>query len=308
MFSKNTKKIISFLRLIRLHRSIPTLLLILPGVIILLSEFFYSLKNNVNLISNPFLLFFKIAIGGFCARSLGCIINDYFDQKIDSSTRRTEDRPFISTDQKKRIKITDPVFISGSSILAVTGLLIMLTFQSISIYLCIASIIMSIIYPLTKRFLSVPQVFLGITYSMPILITGYESSGQIKIAHIVFFIGCSIFTFVYDSIYAMQDKEDDLKNEVFSSPIKFGLSFSSIMSKSYNISYSLFAAFGLINNLYIGFFIFLIISFILSKKLIKDLDSKETHEFQRIFNLSSISLLLLVFGIMIDIFYAFLKI
>jgi 4-hydroxybenzoate polyprenyltransferase len=172
-----------------------------------------------------------------------------------------------------------------------------------SILLCILAGILTIIYPLTKRFLSVPQVFLGITYAMPVLIIGFEVSSSFKIGHFVFYLGNAFFIFAYDSIYAIQDKNDDLENQMNSSVIKFGHSLSLIISKAYNIAFILFAAFGFLETLFFGFYVSIIFSFIFIKKIIKNLDKKENQELQKIFELNLIPLGIIIFGLIIDIYF-----
>jgi 4-hydroxybenzoate polyprenyltransferase len=308
MFSKQTKKIIAFLRLIRVHRPIPILLLIFPAFIIMLSQTFLIIKSNgikdfsKYLEFSPFWLSIKILIGGFVARSLGCVINDFFDQKIDSNSERTSGRPFVANDQNKwRLLPQDGIVLGGSLILTLIGLSIMITLKFGSIIICIIAAFLTFIYPLTKRFLSVPQVALGFTYGLSVLIIGFETSSQIKISHLIFYLGTAFYIFSYDSIYAMQDREDDLKNQMHSAPLAFGSSLSFVISKSYNLSFILFAIFGILDFLSFGFYAGVVLGFLYIKFLIKNLDSKENKDFQKIFELNFIPLFLIIFGLLIDI-------
>jgi 4-hydroxybenzoate polyprenyltransferase len=316
MFSERTRKIIAFLRLMRVHRSIPTLLLILPPLILLFSEIFLKISQNPLSLQDikafpMILLFFKILLGGFCVRSIGCILNDFFDQKFDANSERTKLRPFVNDDENDfSLKPNDNIVIIGTLILVLISFSLMLSLKFGSIIFCLISIPLIILYPLTKRFLAVPQVFLGFTYAMPILIIGFEINSSIKITHIILYLACSVFTFVYDSIYAMQDLNDDIKNEVNSAPVFLEKSFDFIISKAYNLSFIFFLIFGILQDLSFGFYICLAFSFIFTKYLIKDLNKKENHELQKIFNYNSISLLLILFGVIIDnlINYFFLNI
>lgn len=307
MLSVQTKKIIAFLRLIRIHKSIPTLLLTLPAFIIMFGQIFLTInshgsKNFLQYLEfSPFWLFWKILIGGFVARSLGCIINDFFDQKIDSNSERCSKRPFVENNQDKMLRPTDGVVLFGSLILVILGLSIIATLKFWSITICVFAAFLTFIYPLTKRFLSVPQIFLGFTYAMSVLIIGFEVSSQIKISHLIFYLGTVFYIFSYDSIYAMQDKEDDIKNQMHSAPLAFGSSLNFVISKSYNLSFILFAVFGILDFLSFGFYTAVFLGFAFIKLLIRNFDSKKNQEFQKIFELSTVPFFLIIIGLLIDI-------
>ena len=149
-------------------------------------------------------------------RGAGCIINDVFDNKLDRKVERTKNRPIAAN--KISIHGAIVLFIFFSLI----GLCILLSLNSISILIGVISFGLLIFYPLSKRFTHWPQLILGITFNTGILI-GYSSiTGQINQAIFYLYIAGIMWTLGYDTIYAHQDKKDDLIVGVKSTAILFG--------------------------------------------------------------------------------------
>ena len=202
------KKITNYLELIRFNKPIGFLLLMWP------CWFGLSLLNLEikNLIS--WLLIFLL--GSFLMRSAGCIINDIIDKDFDKSVERTKYRPLASN----RISITEAIFLL--SIFLGLGLIILLQFNLYSIILGLMSMPFVFIYPFMKRITFWPQVFLGITFSWGALIVSMQFNQSITFQFILLYIGCVIWTLGYDTIYAYQDREDDIKQNIKSTAILFG--------------------------------------------------------------------------------------
>tara|TARA_Y100001935_G_scaffold247254_1_gene242916 strand:- start:1749 stop:2528 length:780 start_codon:yes stop_codon:yes gene_type:complete len=165
-----------------------------------------------NLIS--WLLIFLL--GSFLMRSAGCIINDIIDKDFDKSVERTKYRPLASN----RISITEAIFLL--SIFLGLGLIILLQFNLYSIILGLMSMPFVFIYPFMKRITFWPQVFLGITFSWGALIVSMQFNQSITFQFILLYIGCVIWTLGYDTIYAYQDREDDIKQNIKSTAVLFG--------------------------------------------------------------------------------------
>ena len=202
------KKITNYLELIRFNKPIGFLLLMWPcwfGLSLLDLE----IKNLIS-----WLLIFLL--GSFLMRSAGCIINDIIDKDFDKSVERTKYRPLASN----RISITEAIFLL--SIFLGLGLIILLQFNLYSIILGLMSMPFVFIYPFMKRITFWPQVFLGITFSWGALIVSMQFNQSITFQFILLYIGCVIWTLGYDTIYAYQDKEDDIKYNIKSTAVLFG--------------------------------------------------------------------------------------
>ena len=198
------KKIVYCLELIRFEKPIGFLLLMWP------CWFTLALFSNNNI--KLYILFF---IGSFCMRSVGCIINDYIDQSIDKKVERTSRRP-LAVGSLNLIDISILI-----SILLIISLIILMQFNFIAIMISLTSIPLVIIYPLMKRFTYWPQLFLGLTFSWGVLIASAQSIETISLQAILLYIGCVFWTLGYDTIYAYQDREDDIKIDLKSTAILF---------------------------------------------------------------------------------------
>lgn len=204
------KKIYNLSRLMRWNQPTGFFLLLWPALwgLWITNKGFPS--NNITII----LIFI---VGTICMRSAGCIINDYIDKNIDNHVERTKNRPLIDgTISEKEALITCLILIVIS-----IGLVCVCNIKTILIAL--NALILSIIYPFLKRFFYFPQLVLGIIFSCPILMTCTVINHPI-IDEIItlLFIANTIWVIVYDTEYAMIDRNDDIKICIKSSAILFG--------------------------------------------------------------------------------------
>ena len=202
MFSK----LMIYLRLARLDKPVGIYLLLWPSLIGLMlgisNSGIYELKD-----------FFIVLIGSILVRSCGCVINDISDYKFDKLVSRTKDRPIA----KGEISLKGAwVFfcILASSCL---GLLMFVPKTTVEISLVIAVFIL--IYPLTKRFLKAPQFFLGITFGSGTLISYSLASPNFSISIMILFLGAVLWIISFDTIYALEDIDDDRVIGINSTPI-----------------------------------------------------------------------------------------
>ena len=201
------KKITSYLDLIRFYKPIGFLLLMWP------CWFSLSLiKLEINLLLSWLIIFL---MGSFFMRSAGCIINDMVDKEIDKNVYRTALRPLASGN----ISLTEASILLF--ILLFLSLLILLQFKFFTMIIGLLSIPFVILYPFAKRFTHFPQIILGLIFSWGILIVAYEFNQKINLNHIVLYVACVFWTIGYDTIYAYQDKEDDIKNSIKSTAVFF---------------------------------------------------------------------------------------
>jgi len=158
-------------------------------------------------------------------RSVGCIINDLIDINIDKKIERTSRRPLASN----KLSITEAFIML--TILLIPSFLILMQFSLKTILFGLASVPLIVIYPFTKRFTNWPQLFLGIVFNWGVLIVSIEFLGILKTDFILLYIGCIFWTLAYDTIYAYQDRKDDIENKIKSTAVifdKFGKVYVSL--------------------------------------------------------------------------------
>ena len=155
-------------------------------------------------------------VGAFVMRAAGCTVNDLADRNFDRVVARTANRP-IASGQLTLFHAT--VFLV---ILLIIGLAILLQFNTITIYLGVASLLLVVIYPFMKRFTYWPQAFLGLTFNWGSLMGWTTISGELNAPALWLYAAGVCWTLGYDTIYAHQDKTDDLLVGVKSTALKFG--------------------------------------------------------------------------------------
>ena len=199
-------KLMIYLRLARLDKPVGIYLLLWPSLIGLMlgisNSGIYDLKN-----------FFIVLIGSILVRSCGCVINDISDYKFDKLVSRTKDRPIA----KGEISLKSAwIFfcILASSCL---GLLMFVPKTTAQISVVIAVFIL--MYPMTKRFLKAPQIFLGITFGSGTLISYSLVSTNFSLSIFIMFLGTILWIISFDTIYALEDIDDDRVIGINSTPI-----------------------------------------------------------------------------------------
>ena len=199
-------KLMVYLRLARLDKPVGIYLLLWPSLIGLMlgisNSGIYELKD-----------FLIVLIGSILVRSCGCVINDISDYKFDKLVSRTKDRPIA----KGEISLKSAwIFfcILASSCL---GLLMFVPKTTAQISAVIAVFIL--MYPMTKRFLKAPQIFLGITFGSGTLISYSLVSTNFSLSIFIMFLGTILWIISFDTIYALEDVDDDRVIGINSTPI-----------------------------------------------------------------------------------------
>ncbi len=164
---------------------------------------------------DPFLLLL-FAIGAFAMRSAGCIYNDIIDRDIDAKVARTRARPLASG----QIPVTSAMALGVG--LCFIGLLVLLNFNPFAIALGFGSVGIVLIYPLMKRVTFWPQAVLGLAFSWGALMGWAADVGGLELAPVVLYAAAVAWTIGYDTIYAHQDKEDDVLMGLKSTALRFG--------------------------------------------------------------------------------------
>ncbi len=204
--------ILSYIKLVRLNRPAGFILLALPcfmGVFLVIKNLrdfsFYELLKILML----------FGLGSVFMRSAGCIVNDIFDRKFDAQVARTMDRPLANGD------LTLNKALILLAILLSLSLLIVLQFNLHVLFASLGALVLVGFYPLMKRITFYPQLFLGITFNYGILLADLAINKKIHHGSWLLFAAAICWTLIYDTIYAFQDIEDDLKIGVKSTAIKF---------------------------------------------------------------------------------------
>ena len=199
-------KLMLYLRLARLDKPVGIYLLLWPSLMGLmlggLNEGYIDFEN-----------YLIVLAGAILARSCGCVINDISDHKFDKLVSRTKDRPIA----KGEVSLKGAwifFYILASSCLS---LLMFVPKTTVEISLVIAVFIL--IYPLTKRFLKAPQFFLGITFGSGTLISYSLASPNFSISIMILFLGAVLWIISFDTIYALEDEDDDRIIGINSTPI-----------------------------------------------------------------------------------------
>ena len=164
---------------------------------------------------HPRVLFVFVA-GVFVMRAAGCVINDYADRNIDPHVRRTRDRPLAA----RRVAPREALYLFA--VLITVALYLVTRLDFLTIKLAFIGAAMTVSYPFVKRIFPMPQLYLGISFggwSVPMAFAA--ESGAVPRVAWVLYIAAVMWAAIYDTMYAMVDREDDLKVGVKSSAILF---------------------------------------------------------------------------------------
>ena len=211
-----------FINLTRLNKPIGFMLLFWPcswGL-----AYAYNLNQDLNIFLYYLLLFF---LGSILMRSAGCIFNDIVDKDLDKEVQRTKQRPIA--DGKISIKKSFFYIIS----LCALAFLILIQFNFLTIALGLGSMLLAFSYPFMKRITYWPQLFLGLTFNWGIIMAWTAINNNISYEIIGLYVSAIFWTLGYDTIYGVQDMEDDEIIGVKSTSIKFKENIKLFVGSSY---------------------------------------------------------------------------
>jgi len=161
-------------------------------------------------------LHISFLVGAFAMRSAGCVYNDIVDRDLDSQVERTRLRPLAS----RRISLGAAwALLTG---LCLVGLVVLLALETTAQYIALASLVPVAAYPFMKRITWWPQAWLGLVFSWGALVGWPAVTGQFAAAPLLLWIGSIFWVIGYDTIYAIQDVEDDALVGVKSSALRLG--------------------------------------------------------------------------------------
>lgn len=155
-------------------------------------------------------------LGVFVMRAAGCVINDFADRNVDPHVRRTRDRPLAA----RRVTPREALWLFA--ILITIALYLVTRLNFLTVKLAVIGAFLTISYPFVKRFFPMPQLWLGISFGGWSVPMGFAAeSGVVPRVAWVLYIAGVMWAAIYDTMYAMVDREDDLKVGVKSSAILF---------------------------------------------------------------------------------------
>jgi 4-hydroxybenzoate polyprenyltransferase len=221
-----------YLRLARLDRPIGSWLLLMPcwwsvGLAGMHNDRLPSLWHIV--------LFF---IGAFAMRGAGCTWNDLVDRDLDGRVERTRSRPIPSG----QVTVAQATMFMVAQ--ALVGFLVLIQFNRFTVAAGIASLLVVVIYPFMKRITYWPQIFLGLAFSWGALMGWPAAFGRLDWPAIVLYVGSILWVIGYDTIYAHQDRDDDLLIGIKSTALLFGERTPTMLATFYAGAIVLIAAAG----------------------------------------------------------------
>ncbi len=205
---KIKEKLDLYERLMRLDKPIGILLLLWPT----LWALWLSSNGRPN-----WMVLWVFVLGTVLMRSAGCVINDYADRDFDRHVERTKERPLTAGKVSTKEALT---LFAGLSLLAFA--LVLLLGNKLVIWMSVPAVFLAASYPFTKRFLAIPQAYLGIAFGFGIPMGYAAQLGSVPTEAWLLLLANIFWAIAYDTEYAMVDREDDLKIGIKTSAITFG--------------------------------------------------------------------------------------
>jgi len=202
-----SKRLDAYERLIRLDKPIGTLLLLWPT----LWALWLASRGTPRL--DHFLIFF---VGTVLMRSAGCAINDYADRHFDPHVQRTRLRPLAAGEIEPR----EALVVAAVLALAAFGLVLFL--DRFAILLSFLGLAIAATYPYSKRYISLPQAYLGIAFGFGIPMAYAAVHRDLPLECWMLLAANVFYSFAYDTEYAMVDRDDDARIGIRTSALTFG--------------------------------------------------------------------------------------
>lgn len=156
------------------------------------------------------------ALGTVLMRSAGCVINDMADMRFDGHVERTRNRPLVTGEVSR----TQALVLATALTLAAFGLVLFL--NKLTLQLSVVALALAASYPFTKRFLALPQAYLGIAFGFCIPMAYAAQQAQVPAVAWWLLLANVFWAIAYDTEYAMVDRDDDMKLGVRTAAITFG--------------------------------------------------------------------------------------
>ena len=201
------RRVKPYIQLMRLDRPIGILLLLWPT----LSALWIAAEGLPDIT-----VLVVFILGVILMRSAGCAINDFADREIDGSVWRTQNRPLATGELTARQAIY--VFIG----MALVAFILVSMLNTLTIWLSLGGVFLAATYPFMKRYTYFPQIYLGMAFGWAIPMAFAAQTNSVPVMAWLLFLANIIWTTMYDTFYAMADREDDLLAGVKSTAVLFG--------------------------------------------------------------------------------------
>ncbi len=229
-----------YLRLARLDKPIGILLLLWPTL--------WGLWMAAGGLPPVWVLFVFVA-GTVLMRSAGCVVNDYADRNFDGHVERTRGRPLVTGAVSVREAL------AFAAVLALVALALVLTLaNALVLALAVPALFLAASYPFTKRFLAIPQAYLGIAFGFGIPMAFAAVQGVVPPVAWLMLLANVFWAVAYDTEYAMVDRPDDLKIGIRSAAITFGRFDVAAVMLCYGAAYALLAVAGAVADRGVAYF------------------------------------------------------
>jgi 4-hydroxybenzoate polyprenyltransferase len=243
MLKKMTERLFVYARLMRMHRPIGTLLLLWPTL--------WALWIAGQGHPNPFISLIFV-LGVFVMRSAGCVINDYADRDFDGHVARTKDRPLVTGEATPK----EALSLFCILILIAFGLVLFLNY--FTILLAPIGLILASIYPFAKRYTYWAQAVLGVAFAWAIPMAFAAQINHVPPIAWLLYLMTVLWTIVYDTQYAMVDREDDKKIGIKTTALLFGQYDRLIIGLFQSIVLGLLALIGYLQHFGVFYYICLL--------------------------------------------------
>lgn len=239
IYKKYLQKIFNYFDLMRINKPIGIWLLLWPTLWAL------WLASEGRPSQNIFIIF---VLGVVIMRSAGCVLNDYVDRKIDPHVKRTQSRPIVSglVSPKEALVLF--------FLLSLTAISLATMLNRMTQILAVIAACLTIIYPFIKRYLSIPQFVLGAAFGWAVPMVFAAETKSLPILAWLLFGTVIVWAVIYDTFYAMIDRDDDLKIGVKSTAILFGSADLFIIASLQTIMILLLVVIGFFAELSFWFF------------------------------------------------------
>lgn len=218
------------------------------GILILLWPALWALWVASHGKPDLFVLFI-ICSGVVLMRAAGCVINDYADKDFDPHVERTKQRPIAAG------KVSPKEALIVFVVLCLTAFVLVLQLNLMTIMLSFVAAFLAASYPFMKRYTQLPQAYLGIAFGFAVPMSFSAQINEIPVVAWVMYLAVMLWALVYDTMYAMVDKDDDLKIGVKSTAILFGDKDREIMAALQLVIISLFVVIGQMQQLGVFYYI-----------------------------------------------------
>lgn len=257
------KKLQQYALLMRFDKPIGILLLLWPA---LWALWFASAGKP-----DPLIVAIFIA-GVVIMRAAGCIVNDLADRNIDVHIERTRERPLAAKKIKPREAIVLFFLLGG------VAFALVLMLNHFTICLAFVGMLLTLIYPFMKRFTHLPQVGLGAAFSWSVIMAFAAVNNAVPLGAWLLFFTALLWPVIYDTMYAMTDRRDDIKAGIKSTAILFGKHDKSIIALLQSIFLVCLAVCGFIFTMALPYYFSLFAAaglFLYQQFLIKDREPKQ---------------------------------